>query len=190
MYADLDEHSKVFEAFRADGAVQSAIAGAIDACVNALNSDSKLLFCGNGGSAADSQHLATEFTIRYKKNRRALAAIALTTDTSALTACGNDLGFDAVFSRQVEALGRKGDVLLAFSTSGKSPNVILAVEAAKEAGMTTIFFGGGDGGTLRAMCDVSIVVPSHTTARIQEMHILIGHILIGQIEDRLGLAGE
>jgi len=188
-FADLAEHRAVFDAFCADTALQSAIDAAITASVAALSSGGKLLFCGNGGSAADCQHLATELTIRYIRNRPALAAIALTTDTSALTACGNDLGFNAIFSRQIEALGRKGDVLMAFSTSGKSPNIISAVEAAKSAGITTVFFGGGDGGALEPMCDVSMIVPSRTTARIQEMHILIGHILCGQIEERMGLTG-
>lgn len=153
-----------------------------------LAAGGKLLFCGNGGSAADSQHLAAELTGRFIKDRRPLAALALSTDSSALTCIGNDYAFDAVFERQVQALGRPGDALIAISTSGNSGNVIKAVEAAKAAGVWTLGLLGRDGGRLRGMCDHAIVVPSQTTARIQEAHILIGHTLCGQIEMALGLA--
>jgi len=135
----------------------------------------RILICGNGGSAADAQHFAAELSGRYVKERRALAGIALTTDTSALTAIGNDYGFDRVFSRQVEALGRPGDLLVGISTSGNSPNVILAVEAAKEQGMKTLGLLGRDGGKLQALCDEALVVPSPVTARIQEVHQMIYH---------------
>ncbi|MBK8792167.1 MAG: D-sedoheptulose 7-phosphate isomerase [Holophaga sp.] len=135
----------------------------------------RILICGNGGSAADAQHFAAELSGRYVKERRALAGIALTTDTSALTAIGNDYGFDRVFSRQVEALGRPGDLLVGISTSGNSPNVILAVEAAKEQGMKTLGLLGRDGGKLRGLCDEALVVPSPVTARIQEVHQMIYH---------------
>lgn len=155
---------------------------------SAIQSGGKLMFCGNGGSAADSQHLAAELTGRFIKDRRALAAIALTTDSSALTCIGNDYAYDEVFARQVQGLGRAGDVLVAISTSGHSRNVIRAVEEAKALGVKVIGFLGRDGGALREMCDVPIVVPSQVTARIQESHILIGHTLCGLIEQKLGLA--
>lgn len=135
----------------------------------------RILVCGNGGSAADAQHLAAELSGRYLKERRALAGIALTTDTSALTAIGNDYGFDQVFSRQVEALGRPGDLLIGISTSGNSPNVIRAVESAKELGMRTLGLLGRDGGRLKGLVDDALVVPSSVTARIQEVHQMVYH---------------
>lgn len=135
----------------------------------------KILVCGNGGSAADAQHFAAELSGRYVKERRALAGIALTTDTSALTAIGNDYGFDQVFSRQVEALGRPGDLLVGISTSGNSPNVLRAVESAQSLGMKTLGLLGRDGGKLKAACDDCLVVPSPVTARIQETHLMIYH---------------
>ena len=148
----------------------------------------KILFCGNGGSAADSQHLAAELTGRFVNDRRPLAAIALSTDTSALTCIGNDYSFDEIFARQVAALGRTGDLLIGISTSGNSRNVIRAVEDAKEIGIKTIGFLGRDGGQLKNLCDYNIVVPSDVTARIQECHILIGHTLCGLIEQELGFS--
>ena len=156
-------------------------------CANALQAGEKLMFCGNGGSAADSQHLAAELTGRFIKDRRPLAAIALSTDTSALTCIGNDYSFDEVFARQVRGLGRAGDVLIGISTSGNSRNVIRAVEEARASGLKVIGLLGRDGGALRDLCDVAIVVPSAVTARIQESHILIGHTLCGLIEQQLGL---
>lgn len=135
----------------------------------------RILVCGNGGSAADAQHLAAELSGRYLKERRALAGIALTTDTSALTAIGNDYGFDQVFSRQVEALGRPGDLLIGISTSGNSPNVIRAVASAKELGVRTLGLLGRDGGQLRTLVDDALVVPSPVTARIQEIHQMVYH---------------
>jgi D-sedoheptulose 7-phosphate isomerase len=135
----------------------------------------RILVCGNGGSAADAQHFAAELSGRYVKERRALAGIALTTDTSALTAIGNDYGFDKVFSRQVEALGRPGDLLVGISTSGNSPNIILAVEAAKQLGIRTLGLLGRDGGKLKDLMDDTLVVPCPVTARIQEVHQMIYH---------------
>jgi D-sedoheptulose 7-phosphate isomerase len=135
----------------------------------------RILVCGNGGSAADAQHLAAELSGRYVKERRALAGIALTTDTSALTAIGNDYGFDQIFSRQVEALGRPGDLLIGISTSGNSPNVIRAVEAAKALGMRTLALLGRDGGKLRTLVDDALVVPCPVTARVQEIHQMTYH---------------
>ncbi|RRS04373.1 SIS domain-containing protein [Aquabacterium soli] len=167
------------------------LAGVVDDAAQrlatALASGGKAMFCGNGGSAADSQHLAAELTGRFIKDRPPLAALALSTDTSALTCIGNDYSFDEVFARQVRGLGRAGDVLVGISTSGNSRNVIRAIEEAKGLGVTVIGLLGRDGGAIRAMCDVAIVVPSEVTARIQESHILIGHTLCGLIEERLGL---
>ena len=139
----------------------------------------------SGGSASDSQHLAAEFVGRYEKERRALAAIALTTDTSILTAVGNDYGYDKVFVRQIEALGQKGDVLFAISTSGNSKNVMAAVHRAKELGIHVIGFTGGEGGQLKALADLPIVIPSKKTSRIQESHIMIGHILCECVDELL-----
>jgi len=144
---------------------------------NALNNGKKVLFCGNGGSAADSQHLAAEFVGRFQKERQGLPAIALTVDTSILTAVGNDYGFDKVFARQVQALGNEGDVLIGISTSGTSPNVIAAVELAKTKGIYCVGMTADNGAKMAELCDECIVVPAKITARAQEMHILIGHIL-------------
>lgn len=152
-----------------------------------LLSGGKILFCGNGGSASDSQHLAAELTGRFINDRKPLAAIALTTDTSALTSIANDYAFEDVFARQVMALGRPCDLLVGISTSGNSKNIIRAVEEAKAIGMTSVGLLGRDGGQLRGLCDHAIVVPSDVTARIQESHILIGHTLCGLIEQHLGL---
>jgi len=146
-----------------------------------------IMLCGNGGSAADSQHIAAELVVRLRGNvnRRAIAAMALTVDPSVMTAGGNDFGFEEVFKRQVEAFGTNGDALIAISTSGTSKNVVRAVEYANTLGMTTIGLLGGSGGTLKGMCTSSVVVPSEITARIQECHILIGHIWCEMIEESL-----
>ena len=141
-----------------------------------------LFFCGNGGSAADAQHIATEYVVRYMKNRRALAAIALTTDTSLLTAAGNDLGFEHVFSRQVDALVRAGDLLVVHSTSGTSPNVVRAAEAARAKGAKVLALTARDGGALRDLADLSIVVPTDRTDRAQEMHLAIQHVICELVE--------
>jgi D-sedoheptulose 7-phosphate isomerase len=143
----------------------------------ALTGDRKLLLCGNGGSAADAQHIAAEFINRYELERPPLPAIALTTDTSILTSVGNDYSFDQVFSKQIKALGVEGDVLLAISTSGNSTNVIEAVKAAKSLGIFTVGLTGGEGGQLASLVDLSLVVKSTVTGRIQETHILVGHII-------------
>ena len=156
-----------------------------DMLCGALSSGRKVLFAGNGGSAADCQHLAGELVIRFRKNRAALPAIALTVDTSVLTACLNDFGSEPVFARQVEALGREGDVLWAFSTSGKSPNVLAACTAAKRLGMKVLGFTGGTGGELAALCDLVFVAPSDVTSHIQECHIAAGHMLCLRIEETL-----
>ena len=171
----------------AQATLASAFAGVLAACAAALRDGGKILFLGNGGSAADAQHLATELTVRYTRDRAPIAAIALTTDTSTLTAAGNDFGFEAVFARQVAALGRRGDVLVALSTSGKSPNVLAALRQARALGLVTVGFSGRTGGDMAALLDHALLVPSDTTARIQEMHILLGHMLCGALETELGL---
>lgn len=148
-----------------------------------LKKNGKILICGNGGSAADAQHFAAELSGRYKKERKALAGIALTTDTSALSAIGNDYGFEFVFSRQVEALGNENDVLIGISTSGKSPNVLEALKKAKELNMLCLGLSGKGGGTMNKLCDHNLVVPSDDTARIQEMHIVIIHTLFQIIDE-------
>lgn len=151
-------------------------------CFKALSAGKKIVFFGNGGSAADAQHLAAELVVRYRHNRPALAGIALTTDTSALTAIGNDFGYDFIFSRQIEALGHPGDVAIAISTSGTSPNIIYAIKAARERGMHVAAFGGRDGGAMKGLATTLLIVPSDSTARIQEMHILLGHTLCQFLE--------
>ena len=155
----------------------------VDACLDSLGNGGKLLFFGNGGSAADAQHFATELIVRYQKNRPAIRALALTTDTSALTAIGNDFGFDDVFARQIEALCSAGDVAIGISTSGNSENVVRGIRAARAIGAVTVAFTGGDGGQLRSHADHAIVVPATTTARIQEMHLLVGHTLCALLEE-------
>jgi len=152
---------------------------------DAFATGGQLLVCGNGGSAADAQHIAAEFVGRYLKERTPFPAIALNANSSAVTAIGNDYGFDEVFARQVRAHGRAGDVLLAITTSGDSPNVLRAVEAAREAGMSVIGLTGRDGGALAALCDVCLTVPVKSTPRIQEAHILIAHVFCGLVEDAL-----
>ncbi len=171
---------KMFEACAGD------ILKAVDAIINAFNNKKKVLLCGNGGSAADSQHIATELVIRMNKaDRAALPAIALTTDTSMLTAGGNDIGFDNIFSRQIEALGNSGDVLIAISTSGKSENINRAVKEAKKKGMTVIGFLGKGGGSSKDIVDVPIIIPSNDTQRIQEGHITVAHIICGIVENEM-----
>ena len=166
-------------------------AGVIEAAgellINTLKQGGKVLLCGNGGSAADCQHIAAEFVVRYEKKRQAMAAIALTTDSSILTAHANDYDFETIFSRQVEALGNDKDCLIAISTSGKSKNILRAVEAAKSKGMSVVGLTGCEGGELCEQATVSVIVPSGVTARIQEAHILIGHWWCGVIEEALSV---
>ena len=165
----------------------SAIAAIAERYEVALRAGGTLFFAGNGGSAADAQHLATEYVVRYQTSRPALRALALTTDTSLLTACANDMGFDEVFARQLDALARPGDVLSLHSTSGESPNVIRAAQAARARGVTVIALVGKSGGQLAALADVALVVPSDDTARIQELHLAIEHVVCDMVEERLGV---
>ena len=177
---EFEEHMLVAEEARRElGGRFRAILGL---CRDAVEAGNKLLFFGNGGSAADAQHFAAELVVRYRRDRRAIAAIALTTDTSTLTAGANDLGFDRVFSRQIEALGRPGDVAIGITTSGRSPNVLEALRTAREMDLKTVAFTGGDGGDLAGLVDELLIVPSRVTARIQEMHLTFGHMLCGALE--------
>ncbi len=153
-----------------------------NAIIKALKNNKKVLICGNGGSAADSQHFAAELTGRYKRERKGLHAVALSTDTSAITAIANDYGYDFVFSRQVEALIEPGDVLIGISTSGNSQNVINALEVANKTNCVTISLSGKDGGAIKSLCDYSIIAPSNDTPRIQEIHIICIHILCDMVE--------
>jgi len=155
------------------------------AMVGALRSGQKILIIGNGGSAADAQHIAAEIVGRYKQNRPGWAAIALTTDTSALTSIANDYGFEQVFARQIEGVGRPGDVLLALSTSGKSPNILAALRLARERGLLTVGFTGGKGENLRALCDHLLVAPSDDTPVIQQIHLAIAHGICDEIEQSM-----
>jgi D-sedoheptulose 7-phosphate isomerase len=178
----LDSHIQVVQAMRAQAALLEAIAAKI---VDTLRKGGKLLLCGNGGSAADAQHVAAEFVGRYRRNRRALAAIALTTDTSILTAVGNDFDYADVFSRQVEALAKPGDLVIGISTSGKSPNVIKALEAARRLGAATLAFTRAGGEPLVSLADQAFAAPSQDTPRVQEAHILAWHIICELVEAAL-----
>jgi D-sedoheptulose 7-phosphate isomerase len=156
-----------------------------DVITSALRGGNKLLLAGNGGSAADAQHIAAEIVGRYKKDRPAYAAIALTTDTSALTAIGNDYGFEQIFARQVEGLGRRGDVLLVFSTSGRSPNILAALKVARQQGLVTVGFTGSKGTDMAAFCDHLLVAPSDDTPVIQQIHLTFAHGICDVIEQTL-----
>lgn len=161
------------------------IAEVAEMVIRTFDAGGKLFFCGNGGSAADAQHLATEYVVRFRRNRRALPAIALTTDTSLLTAASNDLGFEHVFARQIRALARAGDIVFLHSTSGRSPNLLEAARAARDVDARTVALLAGDGGPLRDMVDVAIVVPTANGAHAQELHLAIGHAVCDIVESRL-----
>lgn len=183
--AEFDAHQSVVDATRT--ALAAPLAALVAACAEAIRGGGKIVFFGNGGSAADAQHLATELVVRYRQDRPPIAAIALTTDTSALTAIGNDFSFDDLFSRQVEALCRPGDVAIGISTSGNSENVLRGLRAARDAGAVAAGLGGRDGGKMVGLADPLLIVPTEDTARIQEMHITLGHILCAALESELGL---
>ena len=165
--------------------MQDKLESASKLAVETLKNGNKILLCGNGGSAADAQHIAAELVGRYKNDRRALPAIALTTDTSILTSIGNDYGYDRVFDRQIEALAHKGDLIIAISTSGNSKNILNALKVGRELGCKTLGFSGYDGGAMNEVCDINLVVPSDDTPRIQEAHILFGHIICQVIDSLL-----
>ncbi len=181
IYDQMLEHQRVVQKSLEE--IQSYIYTACILATDTISNKKKILICGNGGSAADAQHIAAEIVGRYKKDRKGLPAIALTTDTSALTAIANDYGYKRVFDRQIEALANKDDLLIAISTSGNSKNIINAIKRAKEKKCKTIGLSGNDGGKMNDLCDINIVVPSNDTPRIQEMHILIGHIISQAIDD-------
>ena len=179
----LDELATVARRVAAEQA--DRVVEAVERYAACLRGGGTLFFAGNGGSAADAQHIATEYVVRYTVGRPAMRAVALTTDSSLLTAAANDLGFGEVFARQVEALGRAGDLLVLHSTSGESPNVIGAAQAARARGLGVVAFLGKGGGALQALADLAIVVPSSDTARIQEMHLALEHVICGMVEERL-----
>lgn len=176
---------QVMEDMLADSTLQQQLVKAVDCCVSALNSGGKLMFVGNGGSAAEAQHFSAEMVGRFLQERQPLPSIALTTDTSAVTAIGNDYGYEHVFSRQVQALGRKGDVLIAMSTSGRSKNIVMAMQAARSAGISTIGLTGIHPRDMGELADVSLKVPSSHTPQIQEGHLVLGHLLCGMVEKQL-----
>ena len=181
---EFDEHEAIVRATR--DAVSVSFAALCGAAQNALSAGNKIVFFGNGGSAADSQHLATELVVRYKTNRAPLAAIALTTDSSLLTAAANDFGYDTIFECQIRALGKPGDLAVGITTSGTSANVVRALQAARETGMVAAALTGRGGGDLPGLADPVVMVPSTTVARIQEMHIMIGHMLCDVLEQTCG----
>lgn len=182
---NLDQHLALFQRLMA---LEQEVMGAAHIVADSLRQGGKLMICGNGGSAADGQHIASEFTGRFVQDRRPLAALALGTSAPELTSIGNDYRFAEVFARQVAGLGRAGDCLMAISTSGQSENVVRAVVVARELGLRTIGLLGHDGGRLAPLCELAVIVPDVVTARIQEAHMLIGHTICGAVEQQLGLA--
>jgi len=180
--AEFEKTLANFNSMAADAQLRGQITQAVQLCVDALRAGNKLMFAGNGGSAADAQHWAGELVSRFYYDRPGLPAIALTTDTSILTAIGNDYGYDYVFARQIEALATSGDVLVAISTSGRSKNVLRALDACEQKGVKVIGFTGAHGGDMPSRCDICFRVPSNETPRIQEGHEFIGHLLCALIE--------
>jgi D-sedoheptulose 7-phosphate isomerase len=174
----------LIEALQALKALEADVAEVVQICVDALKAGNKVVFCGNGGSASQAQHLAAELVGRYKVNRPAMNSISLTVDTSALTAIGNDYGFDVVFARQIEGVGNAGDVLVGLSTSGSSKNVVAAFESAKRKGIKTIAFVGSKPCAMKDLADATIAVPADVSNKIQEMHLVVGHYVCGEIEKR------
>jgi len=182
---EFEKSRRLIDAIAGDGALHARILEVVVRSVSALQRGNKLLFAGNGGSAADAQHWAAELVSRFNYDRPGLPGIALTTDTSALTAIGNDYGYERVFARQIEALGRKGDLLFAISTSGNSKNVLYGIETARTLGIEVIGFTGRQGGVMADRCAVCLHMPSDETAKIQEGHELIGHLICGMIEGEM-----
>ena len=183
--AQISEAQRVMSAMLEDIALQSCVGAAAQACIASLKQGGKILLAGNGGSAADAQHIAGEFVSRFAFDRPGLPAIALTTDTSILTAIGNDYGYDKLFVRQVQAHGQKGDIFIGYSTSGKSPNILGAFEEARARGLVCIGLTGNRGGPMRELCDFLLEVPSSDTPKIQEGHLVLGHILCGLVENAM-----
>ena len=183
--AQIKEAQRVMSVMLADEVLLSTVEAAAGACIDCMQRGGKIILAGNGGSAADAQHIAGEFVSRFAFDRPALPAIALTTDTSILTAIGNDYGYEKLFSRQVQAHGNKDDVFIGYSTSGKSPNILRAFEEARAKGLVCVGLTGNRGGPMRELCDYLLEVPSSDTPKIQEGHLVLGHILCGLVEDRL-----
>ena len=182
IHEELAKSRATLEAIAADGDLLATVERVADLCVQQLRRGNKVLFAGNGGSAADAQHLAGEFVSRFAYDRPGLAGIAITTDTSTLTAIGNDYGYDYIFARQIESLAREGDVFFAITTSGKSPNILAAIQAAKKLGVHVVGLTGRSGGLMVDDCDFAIRIPSDETPKIQEGHIVLGHIICGLVE--------
>lgn len=182
---EIEKLNHILLKIKNDTLLRAKIVEIANYCIQALSKGKKILFAGNGGSAADSQHLAAELVSRLRYDRPGLAAIALTTDTSALTAIGNDYGYEKLFARQVEALGQAGDVLIGITTSGKSPNILRGFEVAREKQLVTVGFTGSDAPLLDERCDCVLNIPSRETQKIQECHIMFGHIICGLIEDAM-----
>lgn len=185
IYKIIKESSDNFNNISNDKNITLEIEKIIDLIVNAFLNDNKLLLCGNGGSASDAQHIAAELSGRFLKERKPLYAEALNVNTSFLTAVANDYGFEKTYARMIEASGKRGDILLALSTSGNSPNVLLAIQKANKLGMKTIGLTGIDGGEMNGICNILIKIPSSNTARIQEAHILTGHIICQLVEEKM-----
>lgn len=183
--AEFDKSRRLVDAIAGDVALRAKVLDVVARCVAALKRGNKILFAGNGGSAADAQHWAAELVSRFNYDRPGLAGVALTTDTSALTAIGNDYGYDYVFARQVEALGRSGDLLFAISTSGNSKNIVRAIQASRERGIGVIGFTGQSGGAMAELCDVCFRMPSGETPKVQEGHEFLGHLICGLIEHEM-----
>lgn len=183
--AQISEAQRVMAAMLADEVLTSTLEAAASACIKCMKAGGKILLAGNGGSAADTQHIAGEFVSRFAFDRPGLPAIALTTDTSILTAIGNDYGYEEIFARQVQAHGNKGDVFFGYSTSGKSPNILRACEAARARGLVCIGLTGNRGGPMWDLCDYLLEVPSADTPKIQEGHLVLGHILCGLVESAI-----
>ncbi len=191
MQNDIKDYMKtVSRNFEAMEQCAPQIEAAVNACIACIGSQRKVVWCGNGGSAADAQHMAAELMGRYKEERAALPSIALTVDTSALTAISNDYGFDHVFSRQLQGIGHAGDLLIAISTSGNSGNITTVLECAKSMGITTIGLTGAGGGKMKDMCDIWIGVPSNDTNHIQEMHLAVEHYICGAVEQKFKVTGR
>ncbi|MEG6512208.1 D-sedoheptulose 7-phosphate isomerase [Desulforamulus ruminis] len=179
------EAQRVMSNLLDDKVLISTLEAAAQACIQCLQFGNKILLAGNGGSAADAQHIAGEFVSRFAFDRPGLPAIALTTDTSILTAIGNDYGYEKLFARQVQALGAKGDVFIGYSTSGRSPNILLAFEEARNKGLICVGFTGNRGGPMQGLCDYLLEIPSGDTPKIQEGHLVVGHILCGLVENSI-----
>lgn len=181
----ISEAQRILSAMQVDEVLFSTVQAAANACINCLRTGGKILLAGNGGSAADAQHIAGEFVSRFAFDRPGLPAMALTVDTSILTAIGNDYGYEKLFARQVQANGNKGDVFIGYSTSGTSPNILRAFEEARKQGLVCIGLTGNRGGPMRELCDYLLEVPSNDTPKIQEGHLVLGHILCGLVERAL-----